>query len=214
MIPHRKFKFIDTCIEEKLTPSVQIHFYLCDSHENDLWRVTKISSGCMPMTLDGSLTITAALLISAVTFLMGVYNFLNGRQREAASDATNMVKQLQAIKEDCTKKSQEIEVKLATIESKYNTMFDVILTKFPKLLVSPHTAQLDGLIWKGLNGGWECLSIAETELLNELIEKEITVLELQTVKVGSSHDLKLEAKISAFAMIRTAIAEKRRERKC
>jgi hypothetical protein len=145
-----------------------------------------------------------------VSLFIALSSFYFARKKDAVTDTKELYDKLDKIRDDCMGKAQAMEVKLAALEAKYNTMFDVILNKFPKLLVAPHTAQLDALMKKGMDEGWD-LRPDEAHLLDELIMKEMTVLGISTKKKVS---LQTSAKIAAFAMVKQAVKERRTQAKC
>ena len=119
---------------------------------------------------------------------------------------------------ECSDKFHLLDKRLESIELKIDPLWDAIIKEIPKLLINPHTPQLDSLLRKGINQGWECLEPYEMNLLDELIDKEMAVLTLSKLtKSGEPSkrvNNKTSARLAAFAVVKAAAKMQNKLAKC
>lgn len=95
-----------------------------------------------------------SIIVSFIALLGTLFVALLGREKYGKSDAV------------------ALEGRLTSIETKLDPIWDCIMKELPKLLISPHTPEVDKLITKALDIGFDNLPREEArELYNRLGER-------------------------------------------
>lgn len=155
-----------------------------------------------------------SVLGTIVSLFIAITSFYIARKKDAVTSNEELNKRFKELEDriakECGEKYASVDKRLSLLEDKMNPIWGAIMKEIPNLLISPHTPQLDALMRKGINFGWECLEPSEIALLDELIDQEVTRLRL----AGIQDDAKSKARIAAFAAVKAGIEAQRKLAAC